>query len=229
MTKIIPKKKKCKKAKWLSEDALKIAEKRKEAKGKGDGDRYIQLNAELQRKARRDRKVILNEQCKEIEENNRMVKTRDLFKKIRDAKGTFHAKMGTINDRNGMDLTEAEDIKKRCQEYTEELYKKDLHDQNNHNVVITHLEPDILECEVKWALESIITNKVSGEDGIQVELFQILEDDAVKVLTQYANKFGKCSSGRRTEKGQFSFQFQRKAMPKNAQSTTQLHSSHTLK
>ena len=111
-----------------------------------------------------------------------MGKTRDLFKKIRDTKGTFHAKMGSIKDRNGMDLTEAEDIKKRWQEYTEELYKKDLHDPDNHDGVITHLEPDILECEVKWALESITTNKASGGDGIPVELFQILKDDAVKVL-----------------------------------------------
>ncbi len=116
------------------------------------------------------------------EKNNRMGKTRDLFKKIRDTKGTFHAKMGSIKDRNGMDLTEAEDIKKRWQEYTEELYKKDLHDPDNHDGVITHLEPDILECEVKWALESITTNKASGGDGIPVELFQILKDDAVKVL-----------------------------------------------
>ena len=111
-----------------------------------------------------------------------MEKTRDLFKKIRDTKGTFHAKMGFIKDRNGMDLTEAEDIKKRWQEYIEELYKKDLHDPDNHNGVITHLEPDILKCEVKWALESITTNKASGGDGIQVELFQILENNAVKVL-----------------------------------------------
>ena len=111
-----------------------------------------------------------------------MGKSRDLFKKIRDTKGTFHAKMGSINDRNGMDLTEAEDIKKRWQEYTEELYKKDLHDPNNHSGVITHLEPDILECEVKWALGSITTNKASGGDGTPVDLFQILKDDAVKVL-----------------------------------------------
>ena len=111
-----------------------------------------------------------------------MGKTRDLFKKIRDNKGNFHAKMGSIKDRNGIDLTEAEDIKKRWQEYTEELYKKDLHDPDNHNGVITHLESDILECEVKWALESITTNKASGGDGIPAELFQILKDDAVKVL-----------------------------------------------
>ena len=117
----------------------------------------------------------------EIEENNRMGKTRDLFKKIRDTKGTFHTKMGSIKDRNGMDLTEGEDIRKRWQEYTE-LYKKDLHDPDNHDSIITHLEPDILECKVKWALGSITTNKASGGDGIPVELFQNLKDDAVKVL-----------------------------------------------
>ena len=149
--KIIPKKKKCKKAKRLSEEALQIAEKWREAKGKGEKERYTHLNAEFQRTARRDKKVFLNDQCKEIEESNRMGKTRDLFKKIRDTKGAFHAKMGTIKDRNGMDLTEAEDIKKRWQEYTEELYKKDLNDRDNHDSVITHLEPDILECKVKWA------------------------------------------------------------------------------
>ena len=124
-------------------------------------------------------------------------------------------------------LTEAEDLKKRWQEYTE-LYKKDLHDPDNHDGVITHLQADILECEVKWALESITTNKDSGDDGIPVELFQILKDDAVKCCTQYASKFRKLSSGHRTGKGQFSFQSQRKAMPKNAPTTTQLHSSHML-
>ena len=157
-----------------------------------------------------------------------MGKTRDLFKKIRDTKGTFHAKMGSIKDRSGMDLTEAEDSKKRWQEYTDELYKKDLHNPDNHDGVVTDLEPDILEFEVKWALESITMNKASGGDGIPVELFQILKDDAVKVLTQYASKFGKLSSGHRTGNGQISFQSQRKAMPKNAQTTAQLHSSHML-
>ena len=180
--KIIPKRKKCKKAKWLSDEALQIAEKRREAKGKGEKERYTHLNAEFQRLARRDKKDFLSDQRKEIEENNRKGKTRDLVKKIRDTKGTFHAKMGSIKDRNGMDLTEAEDITKRWQEYTEELYKKDLHDPDNHSGVITHLEPDILECEVKWALGSISTNKASGGDGIPVELFQMLKDDAVKVL-----------------------------------------------
>ena len=142
----------------------------------------MHLNAEFQRRARRDKKAFLSDQCKEIEENNRMEKTRDLFKIIRYNKGTFQAKMGTIKDGNGRDLTEAEDIKKRRQEYTEELYKKDLHHPDNHDGVITHLEPDILECEVKWALGRITTNKASGGDGIPVELFQILKDDAVKVL-----------------------------------------------
>ena len=132
----------------MSEEALQTAEKRKEAKGKGEKERYTHLNAEFQRIARRDKKAFRSDQCKEIEENNRMGKTRDLFKKMRGAKGTFHANMGTINDRNGMDLTETEDIKKRWQEYTQELYKKDLHDPDNHDGVITHLEPDNLEYEV---------------------------------------------------------------------------------
>ena len=146
--KTILNKKKCKKAKWLSEEALQIAVKRKEVKSKGEKERYTHLNAEFQRIARRDKKVFLSDQCKEIEENNRMEKTRDLYKKIRDTKGNFHAKMSTIKDRNGMDLTETEDIKKRWQEYTEELYKKDLPDPDNHDGMITHLEPDILECKV---------------------------------------------------------------------------------
>ena len=150
-------------------------------KGKREKERCTHLNAEFQRIARRDKKAFLSDQYKEIEEKNRMGKTRDLFKKIRDTKGTFHAKMGSIKDRSGMDLTEAEDVKKRWQEYTE-LCKKDLHDQDNHDGVITHLEPDILECKVKWALGNITTNKASGGDGIPVELFQILKDDSVKVV-----------------------------------------------
>ena len=166
----------------MSEEALQIAEKRREVKGKGEKEKYTHLNAEFQRIARRDKKAFLSDQCKHIEENNRMGKTRDLFKKIRDTKGIFHAKISTIQDRNGMGLTEAEDIKKRWQEYTEELYKKDLHDPENHDGTITHLEPDILEREVNWALGSITTNKASGGDGIPVELFRILKDDAVKVL-----------------------------------------------
>ena len=153
--KTIPMEKKWNKAKWLFGEALQIAVKRREVKSKGEKERYKHLNAEFQRIARRDTKAFLSDQCKEIEENNRMGKTRDLFKKIRDIKGTFHAKIGSVKDRNGLDLTEAEDIKKRWQEYTEELYKKDLNDPDNHNGVITHLEPDILECEVKWALGTL--------------------------------------------------------------------------
>ena len=145
-----------------------------------------------------------------------MGKTRDLFKKITDTKGIFYTKMGSIKDRNGMDLTEAEDVKK-WQEYTEELYKKDLHDQDNHDGVITHLEPDILECEVKWALGSITTNKACGGDGISVELFQILKDDAVKVLHSTCQQIWKAQLWPQDWKSQFSFQSQRKAMPKNAQ------------
>ena len=163
--KTIPKKKKCKKAKQLSEEALQLAVKRREVKSKGEKERCTHLNAEFQRIAMREKKIFLSNQCKEIEENNRMEKTRDLFKKIRDTKGTFHAKMGSIKDKNGRDLTEAEDIKKRWQEYTEELYKKDLQDPDNHDGIITHLEPDILECEVKWALGSITINKARGGDG----------------------------------------------------------------
>ena len=167
----------------------------------------------------RDKKTFLGEQCKEIEENNRMEKTRDLFKKLRGTKGTFHPKMGTIKDRNGMDLTEAEEIK-RWQEHTEKLYKKDLNDLDNHNGMVNHLEP---ECEIKWALGSITTNKDSGGDRIPVELFQILKDDAVKVLHSIYQQTGKFSSVHRTGKGQFSFQSQKRAMPKNVQITAQVH------
>ena len=165
--KTIPMEKKCRKAKWLSGEALQIAVKRREVKSKGEKENYKHPNAEFQRIAR-DKKAFLSDQCKEIEENNRMGKTRDLFKKIRDTKGRFHAKMGSIKDRKHMDLTKVEDIKNRWQEYIEELYKKDLYDPDNHDGVITHLEPDIVECEVKWALESITTNQASGGDGIPV-------------------------------------------------------------
>ena len=157
--------------------------------------------------------TLYRRQCKEIEENNRMGKTRDLFKKIRDTKGTFHAKMAIIKDRNCMDLREAEDIKKTWQEYTEELYKKELHDPDNHDGVITHLEPDVLEYEVKWALGSITMNKASGGDGISVELFQILKDDAVKVLHSTCQQIWKTQQGPQDWKSQFSFQSQRKANP----------------
>ena len=187
------------KAKWLSEEALQIAVKRREAKSKGEKERYSHLNAEFQRIARRNKKAFLSDQCKEIEENNRMGNTRDLFKKIRDTKGTFHIKMGSRKDRNGMDLTEAEDIKKRWQEYTEELYKKDLHDPDDHDGVTTHLEPDILESEVKWALGSITTNKASRGDGIPVELFQTLKDDAVKVLHSICQQIWKTQQSNTTD------------------------------
>ena len=162
------------------------SKKRRGTKGKGEKERYTHLNAEFQRTARRDKEAFLRDQCKEIEENNRMGKTRDLFKEIRDIKRTFHAKMGTIKHRNDIDLTKAEDIRKRWQEYTAKLHKKDLHGTDNHDDVFTHLEPGILECEVKWALGSITMNKASGGDErgdeIQAELFQILKDDAVKML-----------------------------------------------
>ena len=157
-----------------------------------------------------------------------MGKTRDLFKKMRDTKETFHAKMGLIKDRNGLDLREAEDIKKRWQEYTEELYKKDLHNPNNHDGVITHLESDIIECEVKWALGSITTNKASRGDGIPVELFQILKDDAVKLLHSICQQIWKTQQWPQDRKRLVFVQSQRKATPQNAQTTAQLHSSHTL-
>ena len=156
----------------MSDEALQIAEERREAKGKEEKERYTHLNVEFQRIARREKKALLSDQCKEIEENNRVGKTTDLFKKIRDTKGIFYAKISTIKKRINMDLTEAEDIKKRWQEYTEELYKNALHDPDNHDGVITHLEPDILECEVKWALGSITVNRVSGGEGIPVTYFK---------------------------------------------------------
>ena len=166
----------------MSEEALQIAEERREAKGKRERERYTQLNAEFQKIARRDKKAFLNEQCKEIEDSDRMGTTTDLFKKTGAIKGTFHARMSTIKDRNSKDLTETEEIKK-LQEYTEELYKKGLNDSDNHGGVVTHLEPDsVLECEVKWALGSITVNKVNGIDRIPAELFKILKDDVLKVL-----------------------------------------------
>ena len=151
-------------------------------KSKGEKERYKHLNAEFQRIARRDKKAFLSDQCKEIEENNRMGKTRDFFKKTGDTKGIFHAKTGTIKDRNGKNLIETEEIEEMNQEYTEKLYKKSLNDQDNYNGVVTHLEPDILKCEVKWALGSITMNKASGSYGMPAELFQIVKDDAIKVL-----------------------------------------------
>ena len=200
--------------KWLPKEALQIAEKRREAKDKGEKEIYTHLNAEFQRIARRNKKAFLSNQCKEIEENNRKGKTRDLFKKIRDTKGIFHAKKGTIKDRNGVDLTEAEDIKKGWPEYTEELYKKDLYDPDNHQGVITHLQPDILECEVKWALGRITMNKASGSDEIPVELFQMLKDDAVKVLHSICQQIWKTQQWPQDWKGQFSFQALKRQCPR---------------
>ena len=175
-------KEKYKKAKWLSEEVLQTTQKGREAKSKGEREKYIQMNAEFQRPARRDKKAFLSEYCKEIEENNRMGKTRNFLKKIGDTKGLFHAKMGTIKNRNGKDLTEAEEITKKQQEYTEELYRKGLNDSDKHDGVVTHLESDILECKVKWALGSITTNKAIGGDGVPAKVFQILKYDAVKML-----------------------------------------------
>ena len=166
----------------LTEEALQLPEKRREAKGKGEEERYFCLNAEFQRTARRDKKAFLSDQCKEIRGKQQNGERLEISSRKLDTKGTFQAKMDTIKGRSGMKLTEAEDLKKRWQEYTEELYKKDLHDSDNHVGIITHLEPDILECKVKGALGSITTNKASGGDGIPVELFQILKDDTVKVL-----------------------------------------------
>ena len=172
------------------------------------------------------KKAFLIDQCKEIEENKRMRQTRDLFKKMRNTKGTFHEEMGSIKDRNGRDLTEAEDIKKRWQEYTE-LYRKDLHDSDNHNGVITHLEPDILECEVKWALGSITTNKASGGDGIPFELFQILKDDAAKVLHSICQQIWKTQQWPQDWKRSVFIPVPKKGNAKNVQTTAQLYSSHT--
>ena len=205
-----------------------IAVKRREAKSKGEKETYTHLNAELQRIARRDKKAFLSDQCKEIEENNRMDKMRDLFKKIRDTKGTFHAKMGSIKNRNGRDLTEAEDIKKRWQEYTEELYKKDLHDPDNHDGAITHLEPDILECQDKWTLGSITTNKASGRDGIPVELFQIREDGAVKVLHSICQQIWKTQQWPQDWKRSVFIPIAKKGNAKECSNYHKIAPSHTI-
>ena len=186
------------KAKWLSEEALQIAEEKREAKSKGEREGYTQLNAEFQKITKRGKKAFFNEQCKVIEENNRRGKTRDISKKIGNIKRAFHPKMGTIKDRNSKELKEAEEIKKRWKKYTEELYKKDFNDPDNHNGVVIHPEPDILECEVKWALESTAINKDSGCNGIPVELFKTLKDDAIKVLTfNMFSKSGRPSSSQK--------------------------------
>ena len=208
---------------------LKNSYEKKRSKKQREKERYTHLNAEFQRTARRYKKALLSDQCQETEENSKMGKPGDLFKKIRDTKRTFHAKMSTIKNWNGMDLTKAEDIQKRWQEYTKELYKKDLHNPDNHDGVITHLESDILECEVKWAIGSITRNKASGGDGIPVELYQILKYDAVKVLQSICQQIWKTQQWPEDwKKLQFLFQSLRKATAKNAQTTAQLHSSHTL-
>ena len=179
--------------------------------------------------ARRDYKAFLNEQCKEIEENNRLGKTRDLFKKIGDIKGMFHARIGTIKIRNCKDLTEAEEIKKRWQEYIEERYKKYLNDLDNHNGVVTQLELDILECEVKWVLGSITTKRASRGDRIPSELFKILRDDAVKVLHSICQQIWKTQQWpQKTEKIQFSFQSERRSIPKNVQTVLISHNSKVM-
>ena len=200
--------------------------KRREEKNKGEKEKYSHLNAEYQRIARRDKKAFLSDQCKEIEENNRMGKT-NLFQKIRDIKGTFHAKISTIKDRNDIDQTEAEDIKKRWQEYKEELYKKDLHDPDNHDGIITQLEPDILECGVKRALASITTNKASGGDQIPVDPFQILKDDAVEVLHSTRQQIWKTAVAKGLEKVNFHCNC-KEGQCKNVQATAQLQSFHVL-
>ena len=186
------------------------------------------MNAEFQRTARRDKQAFVSDQCKEIEESNRLGKSRDVFKKIRDTKGTFPAKMGSIKGRNGMAETEAKNIKKRWQEYTEKLYKKDLHVPDNHDGVITYLEPDIMKCKVKWAFGSITKNKGSGGDGIPVELLQNLKDDAVKVLHSICQQIWKTRQWPQAWKRSDFIPIPQKGNAKNAQTTTQLHSSHTL-
>ena len=187
LIRIIPKKKKCKKVKWLFEEVFQVAEERREVKGKGETARYTQLNAEFQQIARRDKKAFLSEQCKEAETNEGMEKNKDLFKKIGDMKGIFHTRMGTIKGRNGEDLTEAEKIKKRWQEYTEELYKKSFNHLDNHNGIVIHLEPNILESEVKWALGIITTNKSTGGDRIPVELFKIIKMMLLSCCTLFSS------------------------------------------
>ena len=192
----------------------------REAKSKGEKERYTRLNAEFHRLAGRNKKSFLSDQCKEIEENNRMGKTRDLFKKIRDTKGTFHAKMGTIKDKNGMGLTETEILRSSDKNTQKNYTKKDFHVPDNHDGVITHLEPDILECKVKWVLGSIPMNKGSGGDGIPVELFQILKDDAVKVLHSTCQQIWKTQQWPQNWKRSVFIPIPKRAMPKNVQTTT---------
>ena len=226
--KTITMEKKHKKAKWLSEEALQTSVKGREVKSKGEKERYSHLNAEFQRIARKYKKAFLRDECKEVEEYNRVGRIRDLFKKITDIKGTFHTKMGSRKGRNGMDLTEAEVIKKRWQEYKEELYKKDLHYQDNHDGMITHLEPDILECEVKWALGSITTNKASGGDGIPAELFQILKGDVVKVLHSICQQIWKTQQPPQDWKRSVFIPIPKNGNAKECSNYHTMHSSHTL-
>ena len=196
-------------------------------KGKGEKERNTHLSAEFQRIARRNKKAFLSDQCKEIEEKHRMGKTRNLFRKIRDTMGTFHAKMGSIKDRNGMDLIEAEDIK-RWQEYTEQQYKNDLHDPDNSDGVITYLEPDILECEVKWALGNITMNKASGGDRISAELFQILKDDAVRVLHSICLQIWKTQQWPKHWKRLVFIPIPKKGNAKQCSNYCRIHSFHML-
>ena len=191
VNKTIQKKKNSKKAKWLSEEALQIARERRQMKSRGERERCMKLNADFQKTVPRSKNAFFNERCINLEENNRRGKTRDLFRKIGDIKGTFCPKMGTIKDINRRDLVDAEEIKESWKEYIERLYKRGLNDPDNHNGVATHLEPDVLECEVKWVLGSIAANKASGGDGIPAELFKILKDDAVKVLQSICQQIWK--------------------------------------
>ena len=224
----IPKKKKNKNVKWLSEEALQISEERREVKSEGEKERYIQLNADFQRTARRDKKAFSDEQCVTTEEKNRSTKTRGLIGKIGNIKGTFHPTMGTIKARNGRDLVNAEEIKKSWKEHMEKLYQKDLKEPSNYNGVVSHPESDILEYEDKWTLGSTAVNKASGCDGIPVELFKTIKDDLSKCCTQYVSKSGRLSSGHRIGKGQSSSRFPRSVVLKNVLITRQLHSSPML-
>ena len=231
MIKTIPEKRKCKKAKWFPEEALQIAEKRREAKGKEKKEIYTHLNREFQHIGRREKIAFLSGQCKVIEENNRMGKTRDLCKKIRDTKGSFHVNMGTIKEINIMELTEAEDIKKRWQELYKTLKnytKKDLSDSDNHDGVITLLEPDILECEVKWTLGSITIYKAAGGNGILVELFQILRNDSVKELHLICQQIWKTQQWPQDWKRSVFIPIPKKGNAKEYSNYCTIYSSHML-
>ena len=224
--KTIPKKMKCKQAKWLTEEALQIDEKRREAKGKGEKERYTCLNAEFQRIARRDKKAFLSHQCKEIEGNNRMGKTRDLFKKNQRYQGNIPSKDGLNKGLKEYEPNQKQRILRRGGKNTQKNYakKKNLHDPDNHDGVLTHLEPDILECEVKWALGSITTSKASRGDGIQIELFQILKEDAVRVLPSICQPIWKTQQWPQDWKRSTCILIPKKV---HAKECSRLHSSHT--